>query len=186
MILTLDELCKEYDQEIARQAIETMLRLANNVIKSPEEDKFRKVKIENKAFSSRVWNLPEAQQFLLIWGWAQVDDCIVLSSDEDIQLVKQILLKKFNAISSRPHAAASTNKPLTEKEKQLQEERRKQIEKKKMEDEERKRIKAQIQADRRDTKERETRESKARQLGKFGGKMTKFEDIGVDLNKGGG
>ena len=25
----------------------------------------------------------------------QVDDCIVLSSDEDIQLVKQILLKKF-------------------------------------------------------------------------------------------
>lgn len=48
---------------------------------------------------------------------------------------------------------------MTEKEKQLQEERRKQIEKKKMEDEERKRIKAQIQADRRDTKERETRES---------------------------
>ena len=24
---------------------------------------------------------------------------------------------------------------------------------------------------------------KARQLGKFGGKLTKFEDIGVDLNK---
>lgn len=189
LIHSLDELCKEYDPETARQAIQTMLTLANNIIKSPEDEKYRKVKTQNKAFSSKVWSLPEAQEFLLLWGWDQVDECVVLKSDEDVQLVKQILQKKLNAISLKSHAAAarlSRNEPLTEKEKQLQEERKKLMEKKKLDEQDKARIKAQIQADRRDTKDRESRESRARKLDKFGGKMTKFEDIGVDLNKGGG
>ncbi|XP_029206769.2 uncharacterized protein [Acropora muricata] len=187
LIQTLDDLCKEYDHDTARQAVETMLRLANNIIKSPEEEKFRRVKTESKAFSSKVWNLPEAQQFLFIWGWTLVENSVFLSSDEDIQLVKQILLKKLNVIPSRPHTAeGSSTQPLTEREKKLQEERRRQLEKKKVEEAEKARIRAQIQADRKDIRTREMRDSKARQLGKFGGKLTKFEDIGVDLNKGGG
>lgn len=186
LITLLEELCKEHDRETARQAIETMLKIANNIIKSPEDEKYRKVKTENKTFSSKVWSIPEAQEFLLLWGWTEVDECVVLLSDEDIQLVKQILLKKLNAISSRSHAGVSKSEPLTEKEKVLQEQRRKLMEQKKLEEQEKARIKAQIQADRKDTKDRESRESRARKLDKFGGKMTKFEDIGVDLNKGGG
>lgn len=185
MISSLQSLCKEHDRETARQAIETLLTLANNIIKSPTDEKYRKVKKQNKTFSLKVWQLPEAQEFLFHWGWKEDDECIVLPSDEDIQLVKQILLKKLNTIPSSA-GAASKSEPLTEKEKQLQEERRKLLEKKKLEDQEKARIKAQIQADRKDSKDREIRESRARKLDKFGGKMTKFEDIGVDLNKGGG
>ena len=44
----------------------------SNIIKSPEDEKYRKVKTQNKAFSSKVWSLPEAQEFLLLWGWDQV------------------------------------------------------------------------------------------------------------------
>ncbi|XP_020629793.1 peptide-N(4)-(N-acetyl-beta-glucosaminyl)asparagine amidase-like isoform X1 [Orbicella faveolata] len=186
LISSLQSLCKEHDRETARQAIETLLTLANNIIKSPIDEKYRRVKTQNKSFSSKVWCLPEAQQFLHHWGWIEVEECVVLPSDEDIQLVKQILLKKFNAIPSRSSGAASKSEPLTEKEKQLQEERRKLLERKKLEDQEKARIKAQIEADRKNLKDREIRESKAKKLGKFGGKMTKFEDIGVDLNKGGG
>ena len=44
----------------------------SNIIKSPEDEKYRKVKTQNKAFSSKVWSLPEAQEFLILWGWDQV------------------------------------------------------------------------------------------------------------------
>ena len=44
----------------------------SNIIKSPEDEKYRKVKTQNKAFSSKVWSLPEGQEFLLLWGWDQV------------------------------------------------------------------------------------------------------------------
>jgi len=28
--------------------------------------------MENKTFSSKVWSIPEAQEFLLLWGWTEV------------------------------------------------------------------------------------------------------------------
>lgn len=181
MISSLESLCKKHDRETARQAIETLLTLANNIVKSPTDEKYRKVKKQNKSFSSKVWQLPEAKEFLFSWGWHEDDDYVVLPSDEDIQLVKQILMKKLQSSSG----VTSKSEPLTERERQLQEERRKVLEKKKFEDQEKARIKAKIQADRKDLKDREMRESRARKSEKFGGKITKFGDIGVDLNKGG-
>ncbi|XP_058970615.2 peptide-N(4)-(N-acetyl-beta-glucosaminyl)asparagine amidase [Pocillopora verrucosa] len=187
LISSLESLCKEHDRETARKAIETLLTLANNIVRSPTDEKYRKVKKQNKSFSVRVWQLAEAQEFLFSWGWQEDDDHIVLPSDEDVQLVKQILMKKLNNIPSRSSSGvASNSEPLTERERQLQEERRKVLEKKKFEDQEKARIKAQIQADRKNIKDREMRESRARKPEKFGGKITKFGDIGVDLNKGGG
>ncbi|CAH3125289.1 unnamed protein product [Pocillopora meandrina] len=159
----------------------------SNIVKSPTDEKYRKVKKQNKSFSVRVWQLAEAQEFLFSWGWQEDDDHVVLPSDEDVQLVKQILMKKLNNIPSRSSSGvASNSEPLTERERQLQEERRKVLEKKKFEDQEKARIKTQIQADRKNIKDREMRESRARKPEKFGGKITKFGDIGVDLNKGGG
>ncbi|KAJ7327724.1 hypothetical protein OS493_026602 [Desmophyllum pertusum] len=76
-ISSLESLCKQHDRERARQAIETLLTLANNIIKSPDE-KYRKVKTQNKSFSAKVWSLPEAKQFLLHWGWSEVEECVVL------------------------------------------------------------------------------------------------------------
>ncbi|XP_020629819.1 UBX domain-containing protein 6-like isoform X1 [Orbicella faveolata] len=72
LISSLQSLCKEHDRETARQAIETLLTLANNIIKSPIDEKYRRVKTQNKSFSSKVWCLPEAQQFLHHWGWIEV------------------------------------------------------------------------------------------------------------------
>ena len=44
----------------------------SNIIKSPNDEKYRRVKTQNKSFSSKVWCLPEAQQFLHHWGWTEV------------------------------------------------------------------------------------------------------------------
>ena len=46
--------------------------LPSNIIKSPIDEKYRRVKTQNKSFSSKVWCLPEAQQFLHHWGWIEV------------------------------------------------------------------------------------------------------------------
>ena len=87
------------------------------MIKFPDEEKYRKIRTENQKFHSQVWSLPEAQQFMFGWGWTevrqgwvvqvsacttpldscysslQVEDYLVLLSDEDCQLVKQVLMK---------------------------------------------------------------------------------------------
>ena len=53
-------------------SLDLNLLFFSNIIKSPEDEKYRKVKTQNKAFSSKVWSLPEAQEFLLLWGWDEV------------------------------------------------------------------------------------------------------------------
>ena len=44
----------------------------SNIVKSPTDEKYRKVKKQNKSFSVRVWQLAEAQEFLFSWGWQEV------------------------------------------------------------------------------------------------------------------
>jgi len=55
--------------------------LPSNIIKSPGDEKYRKVKTQNKSFSSKVWCLPEAQQFLHHWGWIEVQ-CMLHTDSE--------------------------------------------------------------------------------------------------------
>ena len=46
--------------------------LPSNIIKAPSDEKYRRVKSQNKSFLSKVWRLPEAQEFLHHWGWIEV------------------------------------------------------------------------------------------------------------------
>ncbi|EDO41740.1 predicted protein [Nematostella vectensis] len=183
----LEELCKEHGKDSSKTAIETMLRMANNIIQEPNNEKFRNVRTENKTFSTKVWQLPEAQQFMLVWGWTQVEDHLVLASDDIIKPVKHVLQRRLNLLTmQQQRSAASSNRaPVSEKDRVLQEERKRRLEQAKHEKEEKKRIMAQIKADRENLKARQLKDSKARHL-QSGGGMKKFEDIGVDLDGGGG
>ena len=49
-----------------------LLFLRSNAIEHPSEEKYRKLRTENKAFNTKLWSLPEARQFLMVWGWIEV------------------------------------------------------------------------------------------------------------------
>jgi hypothetical protein len=48
------------------------MSFCSNSIQHPSEEKFRIIRVENKNFNAKVWSLPEAQQFLMVWGWVEV------------------------------------------------------------------------------------------------------------------
>ncbi|XP_031550372.1 uncharacterized protein LOC116287814 [Actinia tenebrosa] len=181
LLACLDELRRSHDKETVKIALETLLKLANNAIQRPNDEKFRHIRVENKAFNAKVWSLPEAQQFLMVWGWVETDDGHI---DLSVNDVKQVLQKRLSSVPS-PKPKSHDDQPMTEKEKMLQEERRLLQEQAKAEKAEKERIKAQIRADRENVKKRESKASKATHL-HGGGHMTKFKDIGIDLDKGGG
>ena len=63
--------------------------LPSNIIKSPNDEKYRRVKKQNKSFSSKVWSLMEAQQFLLHWGWIEVMLYFITSFYSGLSWVKE-------------------------------------------------------------------------------------------------
>ena len=44
----------------------------SNVQAHPESDMYRRVRVSSKSFSEKVWQLPEASQFLARAGWVEV------------------------------------------------------------------------------------------------------------------
>ncbi|XP_047081549.1 caldesmon isoform X1 [Lolium rigidum] len=63
---------KEEDAKVKR-AFQTLLTYIGNVVKSPEEDKFRKIRLSNATFQERVGNLGGIQ-FLELCGFEKLED----------------------------------------------------------------------------------------------------------------
>jgi hypothetical protein len=63
---------KEKDAEVKR-AFQTLLTYIGNVVKNPEEEKFRKIRLSNATFQERVGNLGGIQ-FLELCGFEKLQD----------------------------------------------------------------------------------------------------------------
>lgn len=69
----------------------TMTKMLNNIIQNPGEEKFRKVKISNPKFSSKVYSLKGAPEFFKLVGFKDTieEGCIVLVADADLALLQR-------------------------------------------------------------------------------------------------
>lgn len=64
MIQTLNK-----DKEKVKVCVETLCKYLDNIINNPSEEKFRKIRISNKAFSERVSSMEGTEEFLQAAGF---------------------------------------------------------------------------------------------------------------------
>ena len=58
----------------AKIAFKTLLTLSNNLAKSPETEKFRRINLYNSAIQARIGVIPEAISFLKLCGFTSHSD----------------------------------------------------------------------------------------------------------------
>lgn len=73
------------DPPRAITAAETLIKMLTNVVKNPQEEKFRKVRLSNAAIQSKLVAVPGATDILLEAGFTAVelegDDFLLLTAD---------------------------------------------------------------------------------------------------------
>lgn len=118
--------------EKQRQGLDTVRKLLSNLVRAPDEEKYRQIKRSNPALQSRLF--PECYTLLLAAGFQESGDLLLYVSDpgddlhEVLALVESLLLSMGGCVeggsssSSRPAttAAASTSTPIQSKRQQLQ------------------------------------------------------------------
>ncbi|KAL2923361.1 UBX domain-containing protein 1 [Bienertia sinuspersici] len=72
----LRSLKKNHKDEDARvkKAFQTLFTYAGNVVKNPEEEKYRKIRLSNQAFKDRVGGLKGGIEFLELCGFEKIED----------------------------------------------------------------------------------------------------------------
>ncbi|XP_064609339.1 uncharacterized protein LOC135473419 [Liolophura sinensis] len=177
---------EEGDGDTFSNAVETLFKIFSNAYNNPKEEKYRRLKKSNKTFHDKVWQYDGAQQFMLAVGCIEMEDSVFLPSDVDFSSALQILQQYHR---SQSHPATENHSGMSPEQKaksqHLEKERQKHLEQMRRMKEEKKRISDQIKADRKEIDTRETKASRARNITK-GANIKRFEDIGVDLNRGGG
>jgi len=71
---------------VAKVAAETMALYINNVLKNPDEPKYRKVKLSNAAFQSRVAAVPGTLDYLAHAGFVPSGECLEAAAPDHIRL----------------------------------------------------------------------------------------------------
>ncbi|XP_071088629.1 UBX domain-containing protein 6-like [Haliotis cracherodii] len=188
----LQMLGDEGSKQEVRVAVETLLKLSRNLSNNPGDEKYRKIRKENKAIHDKLLRFDGAKEFLLAMGWTEVDDLLMYLEDHDLSITTSILEEHLHTLPPPPQntapaatpappseTAAWTQAELKERDEKLEKEKKRRMEEYQRMKKEREAIKKQINEDRKDTKTREVKESRARQLN-FGANVKKFE------NKGGG
>ncbi|XP_046339783.2 uncharacterized protein LOC124120921 [Haliotis rufescens] len=191
----LQMLGDEGSKQEVRVAVETLLKLSRNLSNNPGDEKYRKIRKENKAIHDKLLRFDGAKEFLLAMGWTEVDDLLMYLEDHDLSITTSILEEHLHTLPPPPQntataataatpappseTAAWTQAELKERDEKLEKEKKRRMEEHQRMKKEREAIKKQINEDRKDTKTREVKESRARQLN-FGANVKKFE------NKGGG
>eukprot|EP00931_Biecheleriopsis_adriatica_P107484 TRINITY_DN81828_c0_g1_i1.p1 TRINITY_DN81828_c0_g1~~TRINITY_DN81828_c0_g1_i1.p1 ORF type:complete len:243 (+),score=69.84 TRINITY_DN81828_c0_g1_i1:38-766(+) len=69
----------------------TMTKMLKNVLENPEEEKFRKVRLSNPKFSSKVYSMRGAPEFFRLVGFKDSieEGFIILPADADLSLLQQ-------------------------------------------------------------------------------------------------
>jgi len=171
-------------------------KYAGNVSKDPTNQKFRRIRLGNAKFAA-VWEREEAKQLLAASGWRSdiEDGYLVLPGEADHTVFAMFVDELVQSLPAPTPVAAQPDRPqaavasapaksaqgMSDKEKEFHESRRKALATAKRASDEKKRIRAQIESDRDQVSKRKLKDSKAKEK-KFGANVSRYADIGVDLN----
>ena len=71
--------------------VSTLMKIFDNIIQHPNDDKYRQIKLANKTFSSKVWRYPACEELMKMSGWVVEDDHVKLRDDSYVRTVHQLL-----------------------------------------------------------------------------------------------
>lgn len=93
---------KEEDAKVKR-AFQTLLTYIGNVVKNPEEEKFRKIRASNATFQERVGNLGGIQ-FLELCGFEKLEDneFLILARDKVDKVILNTAGAELNSAITNP------------------------------------------------------------------------------------
>lgn len=163
---------------MAEATLELIEQLTRNTVRSPKEDKFRRIKLSNKKIAAAITEVAGAVDVLRAMGW--VDGEVAEDGGATLVLPPNVTLE-FNPTVTDIIEAKDYYK------KEIQEEKRRQARAdRNAEDPEKQALMRQIVADQKEMAARgpETRSSVAKQLGT--GTVMRAGDIGIGKSSGGG
>lgn len=77
-----------------REAIfSTLRKIFSNIIQHPNDDKYRRIKLAGKTFSSKVWQYPGSEELMKICGWVVEGEHISLRDDSQVEVALGIMLQ---------------------------------------------------------------------------------------------
>ncbi|XP_064080344.1 uncharacterized protein LOC135197218 [Macrobrachium nipponense] len=79
-----------------RACLELLIRIFGNVVKSPDEPKYRLLKITNKTFKESVWEHECGRAVMQAAGWEVVGETVQLPPYIDLQMPLEVLLANRN------------------------------------------------------------------------------------------
>ena len=91
LLKQLDKLIASLSLEDCKQTLLTLQICFKNIDLHPHNDKYRQIKLNNKAFCRKVWQYPAGEEFMKMCGWEVEDTCIKLKDDSCVETVLQLL-----------------------------------------------------------------------------------------------
>lgn len=174
-------------------AFTLIVKLLNNVVQDPSNPKFRRMKKTNKTLAAKVFSVPGCTALLLAAGFTEDGEELVLPEGVEVAWVVE-LLNTFGKEEGEKKAREERDARIAAV--RAEEEKGKQLRAAGSAplsgDEERQKIMKQAEYDKQERAAREKlvaegyREENFVPAEKGGGAVTRFGDIGVDINRGGG
>lgn len=102
----------ENDDELLEGAVETLLKIADNILKDPSSEKFRSVKLDNKVVEKKLIPAIGALEVLFLMGFQEGEDKLILPPEHSVEKVRQyrqqLLQLKEDRMKSLPKRNAAT------------------------------------------------------------------------------
>jgi hypothetical protein len=161
-----------------------LLTLLGNLENDPQNEKYRKIRVTNPKLQEHLFSVDGAHDYLRALGWQDDGEHMVIR-DVNVAVLQpslDVLRALRDSLQSANPTTPSTTNPIAE-------ERKKEIARKQAEQKaEKERLLASAKEDREARAGRRTVASSSQELpqNRGGAAITRFSDIGVDLNRGGG
>jgi len=79
------------DPDDRRTTLTILRSCIKNIIQHPNDDKYRRIKLANKTFSSKVWRYPACEELMKMSGWVVEDDHVRLRDDSRLLIISDLL-----------------------------------------------------------------------------------------------
>lgn len=101
LLKQLDKLIASLSPEDCKRTLTTLQICFKNIALHPHDDKYRQIKLDNKAFCNKVWKYPAGEVFMKMSGWEVEGACIKLKDDSYVQTVLQLLKTRQESIHAK-------------------------------------------------------------------------------------
>eukprot|EP00753_Platysulcus_tardus_P000725 PLAT10667.3.p1 GENE.PLAT10667.3~~PLAT10667.3.p1 ORF type:complete len:218 (-),score=86.22 PLAT10667.3:289-942(-) len=194
------ESCAGNTPDVVLKSMKTMRKVLGNIISSPDVEKFRCLKLSNRVVQEKLLAMSNARTWLELVGFIEVDGILMLPDDVDLTMARSALdavatVLDASELASEAAGATRSTAPVPRIEElddeaearaaAVAERRAAAAEKRRKEKADRAELLRKMELDRVERSSRVSGASVARDV-KFGGRVAKWEDIGVDLSKSGG